>query len=381
MLVGTMMASEVPTHSCMRTLSGTSSTRNTSNSTGTITAPPPTPNNPANRPVATPATPIANASHRISLTGCPRIMGLVSIELAGGAKGRKKLSSRNARQRASGTQAKLHALALCAYAKASFAAHRSLFHVKQSGVGRSRRDVIPEFAQANIRDPGRENAARGPGPELRPGRDDKRRPARDDDRRDRGMTGAIPASCRRRASGTKARIHAGRPHKPTLMSDRRVFCRSRNCATLRHERKPPRPRDQPLPPAAQGQPRALVGVGPRGAGRGQARQQADPALRRLCRLPLVPRHGARELRERRHRRGHERPVREHQGRPRGAPRHRRHLHARAALPRRAGRLAAHHVPRQRCAPVLGRHLFPADAALRPAGLSRRLARGRPHLPR
>ena len=37
-----------------------------------------------------------------------------------------------------------------------------------------------------------------------------------------------------------------------------------------------------------------------------------------------------------------------------------------ASPRRAGRLAAHHVPRQRRAAVLGRHLFPEGAALRPA---------------
>ena len=44
---------------------------------------------------------------------------------------------------------------------------------------------------------------------------------------------------------------------------------------------------------------------------------------------------------------HERAVRQHQGRPRGAARHRRHLHARAACAGRAGRLAADHVPRQR----------------------------------
>ena len=127
------------------------------------------------------------------------------------------------------------------------------------------------------------------------------------------------------------------------------------------------PRDQPLSPAAQGQPRPLVGLGARGAGRGQAHRQADPALGRLRRLPLVPRHGARELRGRGHRRRHERALRQHQGRPRGAPRHRRHLHARAARAGRAGRLAADHVPRQRGAAVLGRHLLPA----------RRRAIGRP----
>ena len=48
------------------------------------------------------------------------------------------------------------------------------------------------------------------------------------------------------------------------------------------------------------------------------RGQADPALDRLLRLPLVPRHGARELRGPRHRRADERALRQHQGRSRGA---------------------------------------------------------------
>ena len=59
-----------------------------------------------------------------------------------------------------------------------------------------------------------------------------------------------------------------------------------------------------------------------------------------------------------HRRGDERAVRQHQGRPRGAPRRRRHLHARAAHPRRAGRLAAHHVPRREARPFWGGTYFP-----------------------
>ncbi len=137
------------------------------------------------------------------------------------------------------------------------------------------------------------------------------------------------------------------------------------------EREPSRPGDQSLSPAAQGQPRPLVGVGTGGPRRGQADRQADPAVRRLCRLPLVPRHGARELRGRRDGGGHERAVRQHQGRPRGAPRHRRHLHGRAACARRAGRLAADHVPRRRGAAGVGRHVLPAGASLRPPGLRRR----------
>ena len=58
-MVGTMMASEVPTQSCMRTSSGTPSTRNTSYSTGTMMAPPPMPNRPARMPVRMPPPAIA----------------------------------------------------------------------------------------------------------------------------------------------------------------------------------------------------------------------------------------------------------------------------------------------------------------------------------
>ena len=57
------------------------------------------------------------------------------------------------------------------------------------------------------------------------------------------------------------------------------------------------------------------------------------------------------------RRGDERAVRQHQSRPRGAPRHRSDLHVGAASSRRAGRLAAHHVPHARRRADLGRHLF------------------------
>ena len=57
-------------------------------------------------------------------------------------------------------------------------------------------------------------------------------------------------------------------------------------------RKPPRPRDQPLSAAAQIQSGRLVALGTGRARRSQAQQQADPALGRLCGLPLVPCHGA-----------------------------------------------------------------------------------------
>ena len=51
----------------------------------------------------------------------------------------------------------------------------------------------------------------------------------------------------------------------------------------------------------------------------RAAGQADPAVGRLLGVPLVPRDGARVVRGRGDRAAHERPVREHQGRSRGAP--------------------------------------------------------------
>ena len=63
--------------------------------------------------------------------------------------------------------------------------------------------------------------------------------------------------------------------------------------------QPPRDIDQSVPLAAQGQPGRLVAVVRRGVRRGPRTRGPDPAERRLRRLPLVPRHGARVLRGRR----------------------------------------------------------------------------------
>src|SRR5215217_6911140 len=48
-------------------------------------------------------------------------------------------------------------------------------------------------------------------------------------------------------------------------------------------------RDEPLPPATQGQPGGLVPVGRGGPREGAERGQADPLERRLLGVPLVPR--------------------------------------------------------------------------------------------
>ena len=105
----------------------------------------------------------------------------------------------------------------------------------------------------------------------------------------------------------------------------------------------------------------MVRLGRRGAGAGQRGGQADPAVDRLLGLPLVPRDGARVVRGCRDGRIHERALRQHQGRPRGAPRPRLHLHGGDPGDDGARRLAVDRLPRSRGRPVLRRHLLPARA--------------------
>ena len=112
-------------------------------------------------------------------------------------------------------------------------------------------------------------------------------------------------------------------------------------------------------------------------------RQARAAVDRLFGLPLVPRHGARILRGRRHRVAHERAVREHQGRSRRAARHRQDLPVRAPGAHAARRrLAAHDVPdARRPEAVLRRHLFSRQGALRHAGVLHAAQARRGVLPR
>ena len=123
-------------------------------------------------------------------------------------------------------------------------------------------------------------------------------------------------------------------------------------------------RDEPVPPPARGQPGRLVPVGRGGVREGARRGQADPALDRLLGLPLVPRDGARVVRERRDGERDERALRQHQGRPRGAARRRLDLHGGGRRDHRQRRLAAHRLPQARRRAVLRRHVLPADAARR-----------------
>ena len=226
-------------------------------------------------------------------------------------------------------------------------------------------------------------------------RDRRRRPAGREREDGVAVGGHGTRTSRTRLPGLKAAINVrasacqsgGRRQRSAfpvpVMNTCRLDGHYRHMSSMSHRRvprKPSRRRDQPLSAAAQAQPGRLVAVGDRGAGGGEKQQQADPALGRLCRLSLVPRHGARELRGRGHRRGDERPLRQHQSGPRGASRHRSDLHVGAASPGRARRLAAHHVPDARGRAVLGRHLSSQDLALRQAGLRRSPARGRARVP-
>ena len=89
------------------------------------------------------------------------------------------------------------------------------------------------------------------------------------------------------------------------------------------------------------------------------------ALGGLRHLPLVPRHGARELRGRGGRRGPEPGLRVHQGGPRGAPRRGRRVHGRLPDAHRPGRLAHDHRHDPGQAALLRGHLH-APARQRPA---------------
>ena len=110
---------------------------------------------------------------------------------------------------------------------------------------------------------------------------------------------------------------------------------------------------------ARRQPGRLVPVGRGRLRRGPTPRRPHPAQRGLLVVPLVPRHGPRVVRGRRHRRAGEPPLREREGRPRGAARRRRHLHGRGAGHDRPRRVAHDGVPRPRRPPVLRRHLLPA----------------------
>ena len=102
--------------------------------------------------------------------------------------------------------------------------------------------------------------------------------------------------------------------------------RGRTCAGNFAAHQPSRARKVALSSAARAQSGRLVSVGRRSVRQSAPRKQTDLSLDRLLDLPLVPRHGARVVRERRDGRDHESRVREHQSRSRRAAGRRSRLH-------------------------------------------------------
>ena len=114
-------------------------------------------------------------------------------------------------------------------------------------------------------------------------------------------------------------------------------------------------------------------MGRRGArARAQARH-ANILERGVQLLPLVPRHGARLVRESPDRRIHERQLCQHKGGQGRAARHRRHIPARLPDGHRPGRLAAERLSHPRPGALPRRHVLPLVGLLRPAWLRQRAA--------
>ena len=142
------------------------------------------------------------------------------------------------------------------------------------------------------------------------------------------------------------------------MRRRRVRPRTRCLAA-----EPARRRDQPVPAPAPRQPRRLVPVGRRGVRTGPASDDKPVLLSvgySACHWCHVMAHESFE--DAGDRGGHERAVRQREGRPRGAARRRRHLHGRGAGDDRPRRLAHDGVPHARRPAVLRRHLLPQRPA-------------------
>ena len=148
--------------------------------------------------------------------------------------------------------------------------------------------------------------------------------------------------------------------------------------------EPPRDVDIALPVAASGQSGGLAGVVAGGVRGGGTARCPRVAVRRLRRLPLVSRHGARVVRGRGDRHRDERQLRQREGRPGRATRRRRGLHGSHPGHDRARRLADDRVLHARRGALLLRHLLPAAAAARHAVVrpgARRRRRGLARPPR
>ena len=107
-----------------------------------------------------------------------------------------------------------------------------------------------------------------------------------------------------------------------------------------------------------------------------AREQAHLPVDRLLDLPLVPRDGARVVREPGDCRGPQRRFRVDQGRPRGAAGRRPRLHGVRPVDDRIRRMADDGLPDAGAQAVLWRHVFSADVTMGPSWVPGRPQRAR-----
>ena len=119
--------------------------------------------------------------------------------------------------------------------------------------------------------------------------------------------------------------------------------------------------DESVFTAARAQSGRVVPLGGRSTGAGQGRGQTDLSVGRLFDLLLVPRHGAAGLFRPRDCGADECQLCQHQGRSRGAARHRPHLHAGDPINYPARRLAQFGVFDARPRAVFCRHVLSARA--------------------
>ena len=120
-------------------------------------------------------------------------------------------------------------------------------------------------------------------------------------------------------------------------------------------------------------------MGAGGVRQGARARPADLSVDRLFDVPLVPRDGARVVREPGDRRHPESRFHLDQSRSRRAARRRSRLHDVRAGDDRIGRLADERVADARSEAVLRRHLFPARRAVGQAGISGDPSRDRPRV--
>ena len=156
---------------------------------------------------------------------------------------------------------------------------------------------------------------------------------------------------------------------------------SRGRARWSHERQPPRHLGQPVPASARRQPRRLARVGSRGVRRSTRARGPGAGVRRVRHVPLVPRHGARELRRPGDRRAAPAGLRVGEGRPRRTAGRRREPDGLGECVHATARLAADDVPDARRPRLLRGDVLPTHSGRAGPGVPADPGRGARRLDR